>query len=88
MQGNGRGGKQARLRELANDDKVSSAIRGEIKRDKNEISRGKRSNIRVPTGMDLAHRRGKEARKGYSYKHSDLQGKDLHQLQHKIEGYN
>ncbi|MPQ31634.1 hypothetical protein E4V42_09295 [Clostridium estertheticum] len=33
----GRGGKQKRLREIVKDDKVSSAIRGEIKRDINEI---------------------------------------------------
>src|SRR5258708_39138238 len=32
-QGNGRSGKQERLRELGKDDKVSSADRGEIKRD-------------------------------------------------------
>mgnify|MGYP002377313386 FL=1 len=37
----GRRGKQARLRELANDDKLSSALRGEIRRDINEIKRGK-----------------------------------------------
>jgi RHS repeat-associated protein len=86
-QGNGRGGKQARLRELGKDDKVSSADRGQIKRDQNEIARGKRTNIRVPTGKELAHRRGKEARKGHNYKHSDLQSKDLHRLQHKHEGY-
>ena len=85
--GNGRGGKQARLRELGKDDKVSSADRGEIKRDQNQIARGTRSSIRVPGNKDLAHRRGKEARKGSGYKHSDLQTKELHRLQHKHEGY-
>jgi len=85
--GNGRGGKQERLRELGKDDKASSADKGEIKRDQNQIARGTRSTIRVPGNKDLAHRRGKEARKGYNYKHSDLQNKDLHRLQHKHEGY-
>jgi len=87
QQGNGRGGKQERLKDLGKDDKVSSADRGEIKRDQNQIQRGTRSTIRVPGNKDLAHRRGKEARKGYGYKHSDLQNKDLHRLQHKHEGY-
>jgi len=86
-QGNGRSGRQARLKELGKDDKVSSADRGQIKRDENEIARGKRTNVRVPTGKELAHRRGKEAHRGYNYKHSDLQSKDLHRLQHKHEGY-
>ena len=44
----GRSGKQKRLREIANDDKVSSVLNGEIKRDINEIKRGKRKNIRIP----------------------------------------
>jgi RHS repeat-associated protein len=87
MKGSGRGGKQDRLKELGKDDKVSSADRGEIKRDQNQIARGTRSTIRVPGNKNLAHRRGKEARKGYDYKHSDLQNKDLHRLQHKHEGY-
>jgi len=84
---NGRKGKQSRLRELGNDPKVSSADRGQIKRDQNEIARRKRSNIRVPGNQVLAHRRGKEARKGYGYKYADLQNPDLHRLQHKHEGY-
>lgn len=83
----GRLGKQARLRELLHDDKLSSALRGEIKRDINEIKRGKRKTIRVPKGHNLAHRRGYEARKGYGYKHADLQDVGLHKLQHRIEGY-
>lgn len=80
-------GKQARLRELASDDKVSSAERGWLKQEINNVERGKRTTIRNPSGKDLAHRRGKEARKGYSYAHSDLQDRDLHRLQHKHEGY-
>ncbi|MEF2294085.1 polymorphic toxin type 8 domain-containing protein, partial [Virgibacillus dokdonensis] len=66
----GRAGKQRRLKEIADDNKVSSALRGEIRRDINEIKLGKRKNIRVPQGYHLAHRRGYEARKGYGYKYS------------------
>jgi RHS repeat-associated protein len=87
MKGGGRGGKQERLKELGKDDKVSSADRGEIKRDQNQIARGTRSSIRVPGNKHLAHRRGHAARKGHDYKHSDLQNPDLHRLQHKHEGY-
>ncbi|WP_369410718.1 polymorphic toxin type 8 domain-containing protein [Erythrobacter ani] len=60
----GRNGKQPRLRELVNDPKLSSRIRGELRRDLNEIARGQRERMRVPEGMDLAHRRGFEARRG------------------------
>lgn len=83
----GRSGKQTRLKEIANDDKSSSALRGEIKRDINEIAIGKRKNIRVPQGHELAHRRGYEARKGYGYEHSDLQVIKNHRTQHKHDGY-
>jgi RHS repeat-associated protein len=83
----GRTGKQSRLRELGSDPKVSSGDRGWIKQDMNQIERGKRKNIRVPPGKELAHRRGFEAKKGFDYEHSDLQVIDNHKLQHKHEGY-
>ncbi|MBQ3784467.1 MAG: hypothetical protein II838_13680 [Lachnospiraceae bacterium] len=83
----GRSGKQKRLREIANDDKVSSALRGEIKRDINEVHRGKRKNIRVPFGYHMAHRRGYEVRKGFGYEFSDLNTIENHKRQHKIDGY-
>ncbi len=83
----GRSGKQARLRELANDPNVSKADRGWIKQELNSIRRGQRTNIRVPPGKNLAHRRGFGAKDGFGYKHSDLQDIDLHKLQHGIEGY-
>ena len=82
---NGRKGKQARLRELAKDDKVSSADRGWIKSEINQMKRGDRTSIRNPPGKEMAHERGREAAKGYSYKHSNLQDKDLHKLQHKYD---
>jgi RHS repeat-associated protein len=83
----GRSGKQARLRELVNDPKVSSVDRGWIKQELNQIKRGKRKTVRVPVGKELAHRRGFEAKKGYGYEYSDLQDIDIHKIQHKYEGY-
>ena len=82
----GRAGKQARLRELANDDKLSSALRGEIKRDMNMIARGQRKTIRVPSGYNLAHRIGFSAKNGFSYAYSDLQTIVAHKLHHFIFG--
>jgi RHS repeat-associated protein len=81
----GRNGKQAKLREIKNDPKTSSADRGWLKQDQNAIDRGNRSTLRVPPGKNLAHERGKEARKGFSYKNSKLQDIDLHKTQHRIE---
>ena len=83
----GRTGKQTRLRELADDDKLSSALRGEIKRDINAIARGQRTTIRVPQGYQLAHRIGYPAKQGYSYAYSDLKTIAGHKLRHKIFGY-
>jgi hypothetical protein len=83
----GRAGKQARLRELANDPKLGSADRGWIKQEINSIERGQRSSIRNPPGKDLAHERGREAAKGYDYRHSRLQDRDLHRLQHKYDDF-
>ncbi len=83
----GRSGKQARLKQLADDLNVSSADRGWIKQEMNQIQRGTRKNVCVPPGKNLAHHRGFKAKKGYGYEHSDLQDIDLHKLQHKHEGY-
>ena len=83
----GRAGKQARLRELANDPNQPSEVRGWIKNEMNHIQSGNRSTIRVPPGYELAHQRGFEARLGFDYEYADLQSKDLHLLQHRIEGY-
>lgn len=80
----GRSGDQARLRELANDDKVARHLRGWIRQEINDKSR---TNIRRPPGYQLAHRRGFEARLGFGYRFSDLQTKILHRLQHRHEGY-
>jgi hypothetical protein len=79
----GRTGKQQRLKDVANDPKESSANKGWVNQELNQIARGKRTSIRNPPGKQLAHRRGKEAAKGYSYKHSDLQNEADHKNQHK-----
>ena len=81
----GRAGKQDRLRELAMDPKVSKADRGWIKSEMKQIERGKRTNIRNPPGKDLAHERGREAAKGFSYRYSHLQNRKEHRNQHKYD---
>jgi RHS repeat-associated protein len=85
--GAGRSGKQARLRELANDPKLGKADRGWIKQEQNSIDRGNRKTIRNPPGKDLAHERGREAAKGYGYKYSNLQDIKLHRTQHKYDNF-
>ena len=81
----GRSGKQGRLRELGDDPNVSAADRGWIKNEQRHIETGNRDTIRNPPGKDLAHERGREAAKGYSYEHSNLQDRDLHRTQHKYD---
>lgn len=83
--GAGRAGRQARLRAAASDPNVSSAHRGWLRQEANQVARGTRSGLRNPPGTELAHRRGFEARKGFSYKYSDLQERALHRSQHRIE---
>ena len=91
----GRLGKQKRLRDLANDDKASSADRGWIKNEIRHIKNKNRKTIRLPRnsrksrqgGSVLAHKRGKRAKDGYGYDHSVLQDADLHKLEHKHGGY-
>jgi hypothetical protein len=83
----GRANRQARLREIADDPNASSADRGWIQQDINEISEGKRLRIRNPPGKELAHERGREAAKGYDYAHSNLQDADLHKTQHKYDNF-
>ena len=91
----GRAGKQARLKELANDPKVGSADRGWIKNEQRHIKTGNRKSIRLPgnsrnskkRGKELAHPRGQRAKDGHSYKNAKLQDADLHKLEHKHGGY-
>ncbi len=85
----GRGGRQQRLRELANDPNVSKADRGWIRQELNQIERGRRINIRNPPGKDLAHSRGREAAKGFDHVQSpsNLQDRVLHRTQHKFDNF-
>ncbi|EJS05245.1 hypothetical protein EXW31_17105 [Bacillus mycoides] len=83
----GRKGKNARLTELAGDPKVSKSLRGWIKQELNNKKRKKKKHLRNPPGYEMAHRRGKEARHGYGYEHSDLQHIKTHRTQHKHDGY-
>lgn len=82
---NGRAGRETRLRTLANDPKLGKADKGWIKQEINAKAQGNRSTIRVPPGKELAHKRGKEAAKGFSHAHSELQSKELHKIQHKYD---
>ena len=81
----GRTGRQARLRELGNDSKLGKADRGWIKQERNNMKRKKLTIIHNPPGKVLAHPRGKEAAKGYSYKENQLQLESNHKLQHKYD---
>jgi hypothetical protein len=83
----GRTGRQARLKELMNDDKLGSADRGWLKQDANAMrkDRTQRPTLRVPPGKQLAHKRGFEASKGYGYDRSNLQLKSIHDTQHKYD---
>ncbi|MCJ7933150.1 MAG: polymorphic toxin type 8 domain-containing protein [Chryseobacterium sp.] len=81
----GRSGKQARLRQLANEPKLGKADKGWLKSEINKVANGKRPSIRNPPGKDLAHERGREAAKGYSYEHSHLQNRKDHRNQHKYD---
>ena len=83
----GRSGKQARLRDLMNDDKIGRVDSGWLKQDANLIRQGKRSTLRVPPGKQLAHKRGFEANKGYGYEHADLKLISDHKIQHKHDNF-
>lgn len=83
----GRKNKQKRLKQLAKDDKVSSALKGEIKRDLNQVARGKRKTVRVPSGYQLSHWNGFSAKNGYDYMHSNLLMAKQHRIHHAIFGY-
>lgn len=58
--------------------------RGWLRQEANQIER---KNMRNPPGKDLAHERGREAAKGYSYKHSHLNDRDLHRREHKCDDW-
>lgn len=83
----GKQNRQERLKDLVNDPKVSSADRGWIKQEMNEVARGKKSHVRNPPGKDLAHERGRENAKGYGYEHAHIQDRATHRAQHKLDNW-
>ena len=83
----GKQSREQRLRDLVNDDKVSSADRGWIQQELNEVAAGKKSHIRNPPGKDLAHERGRENAKGYGYEHANLQNRADHRAHHKLDDW-
>ena len=80
-----RTGKQTRLRALAEDPKQPGHIRGWVKQDINMITEGRRKTIRNPPGYDLAHWRGYESAKGFSYKYSEPLIREQHRAQHRYD---
>uniref|UniRef100_E6QQZ4 Bacterial toxin 8 domain-containing protein n=1 Tax=mine drainage metagenome TaxID=410659 RepID=E6QQZ4_9ZZZZ len=87
--------KEARLRSLVNDPKVSSADRGWIKQETNRVDRNRHrypvetysnmNRVRNPPGKELAHAHGQEKSKGYGYAYTALQNPDLHKAQHRFD---
>lgn len=77
--------REGRLKDLVDDPKVSSADRGWIRQEMNEVASGKKGHLRNPPGKDLAHERGREAAKGFGYEHAHLQNRKDHRTQHKLD---
>ncbi|MES9851977.1 MAG: RHS repeat-associated core domain-containing protein [Candidatus Thiodiazotropha sp. L084R] len=93
----GRSGKQARLREMMNDPKVSSADRGWLKNDARHIKYGNKSGLRIPRngrkspgrkgkdkGYELAHPHEAPASKGNSYSGSKLKNHADHKVETRL----
>lgn len=75
----GRKGRQKKLKEIANDSKVSKTIRGEM-----QTRYKQKRRYTLPKGYELAHQKGKEAFRGYGYEHTKLQLKANHRNEHKF----
>ncbi|VTX76503.1 Putative deoxyribonuclease RhsC [Neisseria sicca] len=80
-------GKQERIRALATDKSQPRFVRGwvqnEIRRVEGLKAAGRSGRLRLPPGFDLAHWRGYESAKGFSYTFTSLLTRILHRLQHK-----
>lgn len=83
----GKQNREQRLKDLVNDDKVSSADRGWIRQEMNEVKAGKKGHLRNPPGKDLAHERGRENAKEYGYEHAHLRNRRDHRSQHKLDNW-
>lgn len=83
----GRTGKLAKMKSLMTDDKLGKADKGWLKQEYNRMIAKGKSYMRNPPGKELAHERGREAAKGFDYKHSNLQDKMLHKIQHMFDDF-
>ncbi|GBC63449.1 hypothetical protein DENIS_4443 [Desulfonema ishimotonii] len=94
---NGRTGKQARLRELMNDDKLGSADRGWLKNDDRHVKRGDKPGLRLPRngrnspgrkaedkGYELAHPYDRPASQGNSYRDARLKNYADHKVETRL----
>lgn len=93
----GRSGKQARLKEMMNDPKVSSADRGWLKNDTRHVQTGNKSGLRLPRngrkspgrkasdkGYELAHPHNKPASQGNGYDGSKLKNHADHKVETRL----
>lgn len=93
----GRSGKQARLKEIMNDPKASSADRGWLKNDQRHIETGNKKALRVPRngrnspgrkaedkGYELAHPHDSPASKGNGYSGSKLKNHSDHKVETRL----
>ena len=93
----GRSGKQARLREIMNDPKASSADRGWLKNDARHMKNGNKSGLRLPRngrkspgrkaadkGYELAHPYNQSASKGHSYAGAKLKNHADHKVETRL----
>ncbi len=93
----GRAGKQARLRQMMNDPKASSADRGWLRNDARHIKTGNKSGLRVPRngrispgrkaqdkGYELAHSHDSPASQGNSYAGSKLKNYADHKVETRL----
>ena len=74
------GGKQKRLKEISQDDKISKTLRNEIIEDYKRTGK-----YHLPEGYQLRHRIGFEAAKGYDYSYTDLQLIANHQIETRLQ---
>ena len=88
----GKHNKQQRLLSILNDTKISKTYKGWINQEINMIKRNwyyksgnKKTKIRNPIGLELAHERGRETKKGYGYEHAHFKWIEDHRRQHKFD---
>ena len=83
-------GRTERLSQIMSDPKQPKHIRGWLRNELRRVNSikeklGKTVRMRLPQGFDMAHWRGYESAKGFDYRHTDLNTRELHRLQHKYD---